>query len=467
MPFPIFWKSSFKGSRIRRKEMNGKSIFSTLISGVIVIAASLVGAQSPEYRITLTPNAQRIVSHSRPLLLNRGALAELPTLQPFAKKTAFSQKSGVPIITNPKSPALSDNKERRLIFKEDLSIGLREGDENYMFGEQVSFNVDDKGNIYVVDWDRKRIQKFGPDGKYLLTIGRKGQGPGEFQNVWTPEFDKEGNLYVVDIAQKRISFFAPGGNYLKQIVFPGVTVSGYLFFTTSQNIITTLSQMSLDDAKGAKWEHVIGLFDKQFHLRSEFLRYGGGSKPPSGRGEDAIAQFWADSMTDMAFQPSASYALAQNDEIYFGYSDAYEIKIFSPEGKLARIIRKEYDPVAVTDEDRETFAETMKTEFLRFLPAQFEAAKKKALGLIRYPKYKPAYQGFTFSEDGRLIVIANQKGDSSAILDVFDKDGRCVMHCQADIPVDGLRFKKNKVYAVATIDGYHFVKRFTVEEKVR
>ena len=447
--------------------MNGKSIFSTLISGVIVMAASLVGAQSPEYRIALTPNTQRIVSHSRPLLLDRGVLAEFPTLQPFSKKTAFSQKSGVPIITNPKSPGLSDNKERRLIFKEDLSIGLREGDENYMFGEQVYFNVDDKGNIYVVDWDRKRIQKFGPDGKYLLTIGRKGQGPGEFQNVWTPEFDKDGNLYVVDIAQKRISFFAPGGNYLKQIIFPGVTVSGYLFFTTSQNIITTLSQMSLDDAKGAKWERVIGLFDKQFHLRSEFLRNGGGSKPPSGRGEDAIAQFWADSMTDMAFQPSASYALAQNDEIYFGYSDAYEIKIFSPEGKLARIIRKEYDPVAMTDEDRETFAESMKTEFLRFLPAQFEAAKKKALGLIRYPKYKPAYQGFTVSEDGRLIVLANQKGDSSAILDVFDKDGRCVMHCQADIPVDGLRFKKNKVYAVATIDGYHFVKRFTVEEKVR
>ena len=39
---------------------------------------------------------------------------------------------------------------------------------------------DKDGNIYILDTGNTRIQKFGPDGEYLATIGRKGQGPGEF-----------------------------------------------------------------------------------------------------------------------------------------------------------------------------------------------------------------------------------------------------------------------------------------------
>jgi hypothetical protein len=94
-------------------------------------------------------------------------------------KVVRPQAGQVTIISNGKIPQPPDKKERTFIFREDLTIGVREGDEDYMFGERVYFNVDEDGNIFVTDWDRKRIQKYGPDGKYLLTIGREGQGPGE------------------------------------------------------------------------------------------------------------------------------------------------------------------------------------------------------------------------------------------------------------------------------------------------
>ncbi len=384
----------------------------------------------------------------------------------FAGKNASSAQIGIPVFDNPKT--LADTAAgRRIIFKEDLSIGVKEGDENYMFGERVYFNVDEAGHIYVTDWDRKRIQKFSPDGKYLLSIGRKGQGPGEFHNVWPPEFGKDGNLYVVDIAQKRISFFSPAGKYLKQVVFPSLQVSGLLFFTDLQNIVTTLTKLQMDDVAGSKWEAVIGLYDPEFHLLTEFGRSAGGSKPLAGRDENALAQSWADSMTDMAFTSSASYALAPNGEIYYGDARSYEIKVFSPEGKPARIIRKDYDPVSITEADKVAYRENMKTEFLRFMPAQFEASKKKALQLIRFPKAKPAFKEFTVDDGGRLFVIADVQGSSAAILDVFDPNGRWIMHFRAEIPVEGLRIKKKKAYAVATEEGYRFIKRFTIDETVR
>jgi len=371
------------------------------------------------------------------------------------------QAGQVPIIVNGKIPQPPDKKERTFTFKEDLTIGVREGDENYMFGERVYFNVDDEGNIFVTDWDRKRIQKYGPDGKFLLTIGREGQGPGEFINVWEPEFDKDGNLYVVDISQKRISFFSRDGRYLKQIGFPQTNVSSSLYFSSRGHFLMAVDEIEAEGQDGSRWTTIVGLYDDKFQPLEVFHRENHEMKAPGGREEDAIAQSLAASMSDMAFKPAPHYLLAPNDEIFFGFTDAYEFKVYSPEGKLARMIRKDYDPAPVTAKDKELFENIQRAEFLRFLPAQVENAKKKALRLIRYPKFKPAYQDFTLADNGWLFVIVDSLGNQSTVLDVFDAHGHYIAQTEAAIPSEMLRFKKGKAYAIATEDSFKSVKRFS------
>ena len=371
------------------------------------------------------------------------------------------QNGQVPIIVNGKTPQPPDKKERTFIFKEDLTIGVREGDENYMFGERVYFNVDEDRNIFVTDWDRKRIQKYGPDGKYLLTIGRAGQGPGEFQNVWEPEFDKDGNLYVVDISQKRVSFFSHDGRYLKQIGFPATNVSRSPFVNSRGHFLMAVDEIKAEGEEGNRWETTVGLYDDKFQPLEVFHLENHEIKTPGGREEDSIAQSWAALMSDMAFKPAPHYLLAPNDEIFFGFSNSYEIKVYSPEGKLARIIRKDYDPAPVRAKDKEQYEKFQRAEFLRFLPAQFENAKKKALRLIRYPKFKPAYQDFTIADNGWLFVIVNSEGNESTVLDVFDADGRYIARTEAAIPSEMLRFKKGKAYAIVTENSYKFLKRFS------
>lgn len=383
-----------------------------------------------------------------------------------AARTLGPQAARVPIMDNGKTPQPPDKKARILIFKEDLTIGVREGDENYMFGERVYFNVDDEGNIFVTDWDRKRIQKYGPDGKYLLTIGREGQGPGEFRNVWEPEFDKDGNLFVVDISQKRISFFSRDGRYLKQIGFPQINVSSSLYMNSKGYFLMAVDETKEEGEAGASWETTVGLYDDKFMSIEVFHQEKHEIKSPSGRGEDSLAQSLAASMSDTAFKPTPHYLLAPNNEIFFGFSSAYEIKVYSPEGKLARIIRKEFELSPVTANDKEQFENFQKAEFLRFLPARADNAKKKALELIRYPKFKPAYQGFTIADNGWLFVIVNSQGNESTILDVFDAEGHFIAQSEAPIPAEMLRFKRGRAYAIATEDSYKFVKRYgyTVRE---
>jgi len=91
-------------------------------------------------------------------------------------------------------------------------------DENIAFHYPNDVAVDGQGNIHILDAANARVQKFGPDGKYLATIGRKGQGPGEFIMPDSIDFDKDGNLVVSDASQMRIHVIIGGGKDVRTLV---------------------------------------------------------------------------------------------------------------------------------------------------------------------------------------------------------------------------------------------------------
>ena len=99
-------------------------------------------------------------------------------------------------------------------------------DEPLAFNYPSDVAVDKDGNIYILDSANTRIQKFGPDGKYLATIGRKGQGPGEFIFPDALSLDRDGNLVVADGAQNRIHVIIGGGKDVRSIVVSEGPVSG-------------------------------------------------------------------------------------------------------------------------------------------------------------------------------------------------------------------------------------------------
>ncbi len=90
-------------------------------------------------------------------------------------------------------------------------------DENLAFYMPSAIAVDGAGNLYVVDTGNHRIQKFGPDAKYLATFGRQGQGPGEFQYPAWLAIDAKGLIYVTDPFNQRIQVLTPDGKDHKVI----------------------------------------------------------------------------------------------------------------------------------------------------------------------------------------------------------------------------------------------------------
>jgi DNA-binding beta-propeller fold protein YncE len=114
---------------------------------------------------------------------------------------------------------------------------LREiGQGVYGFTFAQAVKVDRNDNIWVVDRGSSTVIEFAPDGRFLMTMGRKpesvpeagrgGGGPGRGNGAGVPgdnfnrptdvAFDSGGNIYVADgFGNSRIAKFDKNGKYIK------------------------------------------------------------------------------------------------------------------------------------------------------------------------------------------------------------------------------------------------------------
>ncbi len=117
---------------------------------------------------------------------------------------------GVRVVHNPKGGIWGEDARLAVQFVRNIGE-LDSSDENILFHQPADIAFDREGNIYVLDAGNHRIQKFNPDGTYLATIGRQGEGPGELQFPLSLDIDARGYLYVPDMGNQRIQVYKPDG----------------------------------------------------------------------------------------------------------------------------------------------------------------------------------------------------------------------------------------------------------------
>ena len=123
---------------------------------------------------------------------------------------------GVKVVHN--SGAGAWGKSAKVTLEPVRTLGdVDTADENMAFYMPSVIVVDGAGDLYVLDTGNHRVQKFGPDGKYLATYGRQGQGPGEFYYPAWLAVDGQGFLYVSDPNNQRIQVLTPDGKDHKTI----------------------------------------------------------------------------------------------------------------------------------------------------------------------------------------------------------------------------------------------------------
>lgn len=125
-------------------------------------------------------------------------------------------KDGVRLVHNEKGGKWNKKPEISLEYVGNIG-DLESDDGNVLFYMPADIAVDTAGNVYVLDSGNHRIQKFDPQGNFLASFGRQGQGPGEFQHPQSIDIDAQGFMYISDSGNQKIQVLKPDGALEREI----------------------------------------------------------------------------------------------------------------------------------------------------------------------------------------------------------------------------------------------------------
>jgi hypothetical protein len=295
----------------------------------------------------------------------------------------------------------------------DDSMGGKE-----FFSGPNDITVDGRGRILVCDGQANNIKVFDPKGKFLKTIGKAGQGPGDFNYPSDIEIATS-RLYVRELMNGRISIFDAEDRYVSSV--PTTREGGswrVLRAVPDGRFIAEKEKM--DRAKpDASQEAVLELYSRDLEvvktiythpvLRNKYITEPQRTNVP------------------IPFAARVLWDILPDGKIVIGFSGKYEIEIFDPDrGRLAGF-QHTYAPVEVTAKDKEEFFQGITYSYGS--SSGISTASRGAPDFVRklteFPKVKPPFQRLKTDREGNIWIQPYPAGvDAQSGFDAFDPGGK-------------------------------------------
>ena len=310
---------------------------------------------------------------------------------------------GVKVFHNKNTPSDPNFKitPKKLFTIQGDTIDSLSGKTHFNYPCHV--DVDDDGNIYILDNKLASIIKYDKFGKFIKNIGSKGNGPGELDNPWSFNIFK-GKIYVSGYPDF-YHLFSTDGEFIKKVQFKnGVFVDvndSTLFCYSAKNeaiedklFMTHSIELMKDDFKDFKTliTHKFEYTGPDCNIMFHVIPYGVG-----------------------------------NDKIYIGKRsyDQYEIDVYNSLGEHTSKIRRSFARIPLNKEELELYVQSRNT-FGDSEKVNFKQVYKKVIHKC----------GMHIDKDGHLLVEApikrTEKNKDDYIVDVF-KDGLFINTIKIDI----------------------------------
>ena len=318
-------------------------------------------------------------------------------------------KDGITFIHNFKLP-LSD-----VILEQELVIGNEKTDVE-IFSQISDIKEDKEGNIYIVDKKNHEIKVFSNEGKFIRIIGRKGEGPAEFNEPESIGF-LDGKILVSDTQNKRFQIFEKNGDFIKSHKSENDTPER--FEISSDNRIYNKS-ISFSFGSDLSENPLFRIYDSDFNKISQF-------------GE--IKKF--KDPFETYIMNNSFFTIDSKDRIIVNFQLENRIQIYENKNLITQI-------------DRELF----------FKPKKPDIQSKGGNGSYSFSaSYEPISYGLAVDSKDNFYVLTVYKNKSvetkdedhfGVILEIFDKDGIL----KKVMPIMGISStiiyinKENKIYLV-------------------
>lgn len=305
-------------------------------------------------------------------------------------------------------------REAEATLVKEVSIGEAVGPEELLFGRISSFAVDDDRNVYVLDDQAQQVRVFDQTGAYVETLGRPGEGPGEFGLADAVAVLPDGRVAVRDPLRMLVHVFIPETGDTDQWTFGagGVFLAAQPLYTdrSARTLLYTHNPRSQEPGQSEFHMIVFGAEGTQLDTVPEPST---GYERPRLRAVREIEGGGTASVGEsVPFMPDFHWTIHPNGHRLTGFSADYRIDLERADGILR--IERAIEPVSVSAAER-------------------DAERQRIIGRLRglvpdwdwdgppIPEQKPFFKELYAGRDGRIWVQLSTDGREVENLD-YDPD---------------------------------------------
>ncbi len=301
-----------------------------------------------------------------------------------------------------------------------LRIGSTEGDTTQMLYQVTDTHLMEDGRVLVVNSGSADVRIYSSEGRLLQTLGRRGDGPGEFRAPWHAYPIAGDSILVVDL-YREVAVFDPSGALAREIhprLPPGLSGG------EGASPVDQFGDGSLlfkgHISEDPEWE---GLRRNSVLM----LRI-----PLNGDSAGTLGEF--DDQTIRYGRPFRQYALgAEGTEaagastMWYGPGDRLELREVALDGTLLKLVRLDQQARPVTEADREGYKSAYVEQMATWNPGRGDDVWRRQAEDMQFPDSFPVHYAMETDPLGNLWVQDYRSWISETGMDrawtVFDGAG--------------------------------------------
>jgi len=331
---------------------------------------------------------------------------------------------------------------------QELTLGEDENDENQLFTMGARVAADENGTMYILDPGNGRVVVFDKDGGFVRTFGKKGQGPGEFQQP-NEIVIHDGQVMVVDTGARKLHMFDAEGAFqgekalppgFRRMISPAFFKNGHIAFTSIQT-----------DAQNQTF-YDFSMYDADLKPLKSYIRV---EQPKIDWRNAQDPNFWVSFLKNQFESIGAGFPIhtgVGDDAVVLARTDRYRGDIIGQDGNVKIAFDKAFKPKPFTDEAKHATFERIWSLMSNNPMLGRNMTRQvfdRALAEAELPdRLMPLWSLFSLGGD-RFATLANfDAHTSTGSLDVFDSRGKWLGSADYQGAAQYLVGQGDRIYAV-------------------